>query len=190
MDTVLQQAPVSGLVVVCVETVLEHGCLDIISLVLLLRGKNLDLLPEQIRLDVLVFEIPPAGLVAPGYAPSLTGALLGNSLDSFIDVSRCYFPDGESNLVMRYQFPSASTLHLASLKLHVVMISGKLTVLGTPVGTVGIQVFYSGSGYPFAVSDSLPKEMAVGKDCSFYLYGGDDVGRTLAMSLSIWRGHP
>ena len=26
MDTVLEQAPVSGLAVACVETVLEHGC--------------------------------------------------------------------------------------------------------------------------------------------------------------------
>ncbi len=92
MDTVLQQAPVSGFAVACMETVLEHGCLDVISLVLLLGEKTLDLLPEQIRLDVLVLEISPAGLVVPGYSPSLTGALLGNSLDSFIDVSPLLLP--------------------------------------------------------------------------------------------------
>ena len=35
MDTVLAQAPVSGLAVACVETVLEHGGLDVVALVFL-----------------------------------------------------------------------------------------------------------------------------------------------------------
>ena len=34
MDAVLEQAPVSGLAIACVEAVLEHGRLDVVAFVL------------------------------------------------------------------------------------------------------------------------------------------------------------
>ena len=38
------------------------------------------------------------------------------------------------------QFPSASSLYFASLELHVIVPFGKLAVLGTLVGTVGLSI--------------------------------------------------
>ena len=45
MDTVLEQAPVAGLAVARVETILEHGRLDIVSFALLFGRQALYLLP-------------------------------------------------------------------------------------------------------------------------------------------------
>ena len=137
MDAVLEQAPISGLAVACVETVLEHGRLDVVSFVLFFWRQTLDLLPEQICLDVLVLEVAPTGLVLPWDAPPLSCSLLGDGLDSLKGVASLNIPDSKSVLIMWNQFPAASSLHLACLELHVIMILGKLTVLRTLIG-----VFY------------------------------------------------
>ena len=46
LEAMSEQASVSRLSVACVEAVLEHGSLDVVSLVLLLWRKALDLAPE------------------------------------------------------------------------------------------------------------------------------------------------
>ena len=93
MDTVFAQAPVSGLAVACVETVLEHGSLDVVAFVLLLWRKALYLFSEQVGLDVLVLEVSPAGLVVPRYAPPLPRSLVRDGIDCLKGISRGYFPD-------------------------------------------------------------------------------------------------
>ena len=155
MDAVLQQAPVSGLAVACVETVLEHGCLDIVAFMLLFRWEAFNLFPEHVGCNILVFEVPPPGLVVPGNAPSLASALLGNSLHGFIGISRSNLPDRESVFVMRNQFPAASALHFTSLELHIIVGLGKLSVLRTLVGTVGIEAFDGRVCNSLAVRDGI-----------------------------------
>ena len=81
MDAVLEQAPISGLAVACVETVLEHGGLDVVALVLFFGRKALNLFPKQVGLDVLVLKVPPAGLVVPRYAPPLPRSLVRDGID-------------------------------------------------------------------------------------------------------------
>ena len=58
---------------------------------------------------------------------------------------------------------------LASLELHVIMDIGKLTVLRTLVGSVGIQVLYGLAGDSLTVPDCILKEITVSKDCRLYL---------------------
>ena len=65
MDAMLEQAHVAGLAVACVETVQEHGSLDVVALVLLLYRKALNLLPEQVGFDILILEVSPPCLVVP-----------------------------------------------------------------------------------------------------------------------------
>ena len=142
MDAVFEQAPISGLAVACVETVLEHSHLDVVAFVLFFWRKTLDLLSEHVYLDVLVLKVAPAGLVLPWDAPPLSCTLLGDGLDSLVDVACRNLPDSKSVFIMWNQFPTASSLHLAGLELHVIMALSKLTVLGTLVGSVGIQVLY------------------------------------------------
>lgn len=115
MDAVLEQAPVSGLAIACVETILEHGRLDVVSFALFFWRKALVLFPEQVRLDVLVLEIAPSSLVVPRDSPPLSCALLGDGLDNLVGIAFLNLPDGESVLIMWNQFPAASALHLASL---------------------------------------------------------------------------
>ena len=165
MDTVLEQAPVSGLAVACVETVLEHGRLNVVAFVLFFWRKTLDLLPEQICLDVLVLEVAPAGLALPWDAPPLSCSLLGDGLDSLVGVACRNLPDSKSVFIMWNQFPAASSLHLAGLELYVIMAPGKLAVLRTLVGSVGIQILYGRASDSFTVPNGILKEMTVGKDC-------------------------
>ena len=139
MDAVLEQAPVSGLAIACVEAVLEHGRLDVVAFVLFFWRQTLDLLPEQICLDVLVLEVAPTVLVLPWDAPPLSCPLFGDGLDSLVGVACRNLPDGKSVFIMWNQFPAASSLHFACFELHVIMILGKLTVLRTLIGSVGIQ---------------------------------------------------
>lgn len=115
MDAVPEQTPISGLAVACVETVLEHGRLDVVAFVLFFWRKALDLLPEQICLDVLVLEVAPASLVIPWDAPPLSCSLLGDGLDSLVGVACRNLPDGKSVFIVWNQFPAAPSLHLASL---------------------------------------------------------------------------
>ena len=166
------------------ETVLEHGRLDVLALqatrgravsfVLLLGRKALYLLSEQVGLDVLVLEVSPAGLARPRDAPAFPRSLVRDSLDSLKGVARGYFPDGEPVLIMRYQLPAASALHLAGLELHVIVFFGKLAVFWTLVGTVGIQVLYREVGDSLAVLHGILQEVAVGEDRRLDLYGGND----------------
>ena len=79
MDAVLEQAPISGLAVACVETILEHGRLNVVAFVLFFWRKTLNLLPEQICLDVLVLEVAPTGFVLPWDAPPLSCPLFGRT---------------------------------------------------------------------------------------------------------------
>lgn len=137
MDAVLEQAPVSGLAIACVETVLEHGRLDVVAFVLFFWRQTIDLLPEQICLDVLVLEVAPTGLVLPWDAPPFSCSLLGDGLDSLVGVACRNLLDGKSVFIMWNQFQAASSLHFACFELHVIMILGKLTVLRTLIG-----VFY------------------------------------------------
>ena len=101
MDTVFAQAPVAGLAIACVETVLEHGSLDVIAFVLLLWRKALNLFPKQVGIDVLVLEVPPAGLARPRYAPALPRTLVRDGLDSLTGVARGYLPDGKAVFIVR-----------------------------------------------------------------------------------------
>ena len=45
MHTMFEQAPVSGLAITCMKTVLEHGCFNVIPFMLLLQRKAFYLLP-------------------------------------------------------------------------------------------------------------------------------------------------
>ena len=84
---------------------------------------------------------------------------------------------------MWYQFPSASTLHLASLELHGIVVLCKLSIVWTLIGTICIQVFNRRIRDTFTVFHSLLKEMAVCKYCSFNLNGSDDVRLAFLYSL-------
>lgn len=183
MDAVLEQAPISGLAVACVETVLEHGRLNVVAFVLLFGRKALDLLPEQICLDVLVLEVAPAGLVLPWDAPASPRSLIRDGFDCLVGIACRNLPEGKSVFIMRYKFPAASTLHLAGLELHVIVPFGKLAVLGTLVGAVGIQVLYSGVGNSLAVLHGILQKMAVGEDRRLDLYGSNDAGLSLLHGL-------
>ena len=83
---------------------------------------------------------------------------------------------------MWYQFPSASTLHLASLELHGIVVHRKLSVVETMTGTICIQVFNSRMRDAFTIFHSLLK-MAVCKYCCFNLNGSDDVKLVFLYSL-------
>ncbi len=84
---------------------------------------------------------------------------------------------------MRYQFPSASTLHFASLELHGIVVLRKLSIVGTLVGTIRIQLFNGRIRYAFAVFHRLLKKMAVCKYCSFNLNGSDNAWLAFLYSL-------
>ena len=71
LHTVLEQAPVAGLAIARVETVLEHGGLDVIPLVLFLGRKVFYLSSQPVCLDLGVLEVAPARLVVPRYPPPL-----------------------------------------------------------------------------------------------------------------------
>ena len=45
MHTMFEQAPISGLAITCMKTVLEHGCFNVIPFMLLLQRKAFYLLP-------------------------------------------------------------------------------------------------------------------------------------------------
>ena len=106
-------------------------------------------------------------------SPSLSVALL---CDGFVGIARGNLPNSKTILVMRNQFPSASTLHFASLELHVIVILRKLSIVGTLVGTIRIQLFNGRIRDAFAVLHRLLKKMAICKYSSFNLYGSDNAG--------------
>lgn len=84
---------------------------------------------------------------------------------------------------MWYQFPSASTLHLASLELHGVMVLRKLSIIGTLIGTIRIQVLNGGIRDTFTVFHRLLKKMTVCKYSCFHLDGSDDAGLAFLYSF-------
>lgn len=84
---------------------------------------------------------------------------------------------------MWYQFPSASTLHLASLELHGIVVLCKLSIVRTLIGTICIQVFNRRIRDTFTVFHGLLKKMAVCKYCCLNLNGSDDVRLAFLNSL-------
>lgn len=59
LEAMSEQASVSCLSVACMKAVLEHGSLDVVSLVLLFYGEALYLAPELRPPDLLLVEIAP-----------------------------------------------------------------------------------------------------------------------------------
>ena len=84
---------------------------------------------------------------------------------------------------MWYQFPSASTLHLASLELYGIVVLCKLSIVRTLTGTICIQVFNRRIRDTFTVFHGLLKKMAVCKYCCFNLNGSYDARLALLYSL-------
>ena len=111
----LQQAPVAGLAVARVGTVLEHGGLYVVAPSLLLRRQALNLLAQPVGLDVLVLKVTPAGLVRPRYSPSLALALIGYGFDRFVCVSCLLVDNSQTVFVVTDEFPAVASLHLACL---------------------------------------------------------------------------
>ena len=179
----LQQAPVAGLAVARVKTVLEHGGLYVVTPSLLFRRQALNLLAQLVGLNVLVLKVAPAGLVRPRYSPSLALALIGYGFDRFVCVSCLLVYNRQTVFVVPDEFPAVFSLHLARLEPHACMTIGKSTVLRTLVGSVCVQFLNGGICNPLAVPGSLLEEMAVCKDCRLDLYGGDDDGLVILHCL-------
>lgn len=80
----LEQPPVSGLVVPRMEAILEDGRLDVVALLAFLEGDGLDLPAGDGLRDLLLVEVTPCGLsviVGDGYLP---GAGLDGSGDDYL----------------------------------------------------------------------------------------------------------
>ena len=84
---------------------------------------------------------------------------------------------------MWYQFPSASTLHLASLELHGIVVLRNLLIVRTLIGTICIQVFNRRIRDTFTVFHGLLKKMAVCKYYCLNLNGSDNARLAFLNSL-------
>ena len=183
MHTMFEQAPISSLAIMCMKTVLENGSFNVVSFMLLFQWKALNQFPWQTGFDVFVFKVSPTSFVVPWDSPSLSVALLCDGFDGFVGIARGYLPDSKTIFVMRYQFPSASTLHLASLELHGIVVLCKLSIVGTLIGTISIQLFNCRIRDTFTVFHRLLKKMTVCKYSCFHLNGSDDAGLAFLYSF-------
>ena len=183
-----------GFVVACMETVLEHRSLDVVSHPLVFGGEGLYLSSQFGSGDILLGEVSPGPSLffLPGNAPLLLAFLAVPCLGL-----ATYGRDGFSGLLVnngqllpfQIEVEPRASLHLSGHEFHFLVpvmgvCLGELPVGRTLVGAVGMEPFNSVSGHTLTLCDSFFKKLTVGMSRRLNLHAGDKTGLAL-LSTSL-----